>query len=80
MHQQEKILKVKTVHESEEEIEGNGVIKFKANNLVEGLELLVLETKTVQDGLDEEILNISKQLFPLNLTCHEQQVSICVEL
>ena len=59
MHQHEKILCAENINESEEEIEGNGVIKTKPNNLVERLELLILEIKSGQGGLDIEILNIS---------------------
>ena len=40
--------------------------------LVERLELLILETKAGHDGLYDEMLDISKQLFSMNIINQEQ--------
>ena len=42
------------------------------NGLVERLELLIIETKAVHDGLYDEMLDISKPLFSMNLINQEQ--------
>ena len=42
------------------------------NNLIQGPELLIRETKAGQDGLNDEMLNISKQLLSMNLISQEQ--------
>ena len=42
------------------------------NDLVERLELLILETKAGHDGLYDEMLDISKQLFSMNIISQEQ--------
>ena len=42
------------------------------NGLVERLELLILETKAVHDGLYDEMLDISKQLISMNNIIEEQ--------
>ena len=42
------------------------------NNLVERLEFLILETKAGHDGLYDEMLDISKQLFSMNIITQEQ--------
>ena len=42
------------------------------NGLVERLELLVLETKAGHDGLNDEMLDISKQLLSMNIINQEQ--------
>ena len=42
------------------------------NNLIERPELLILEMKAGQDGLNDEMLNISKQLLSINLISQEQ--------
>ena len=42
------------------------------NNLVERLELLILETKAGHDGLYDEMLDISKQLFSMSIINQEQ--------
>ena len=49
-----------TVYESGEEVEASGLSKADQNNLVERLELLILETKAGNDGLYDEMLDISK--------------------
>ena len=46
--------------------------KVNPNNLIEKLELLIRETKTGQDALYDEMLNISKQLLPMNIINQEQ--------
>ena len=47
-------------------------IVIDPNSLKERLELLVLETKAGHDGLYDEMLNISKQLLPMNIVNQEQ--------
>ena len=42
------------------------------NGLVERLELIILKTKTGHDGLYDEMLDISKQLFSKNIIDQEQ--------
>ena len=42
------------------------------NSLIERLELLLLETKAGQDGLYDEMLDISKQLLSMNIINQEQ--------
>ena len=42
------------------------------NSLIERLELLILETKAGHDGLNDEMLDISKQLLSMNLINQEQ--------
>ena len=42
------------------------------NSLIERLELLILETKAGHDGLNDEMLDISKQLLSLNTINQEQ--------
>ena len=42
------------------------------NNLVERLELIILKTKTGYDGLYDEMLKISKQLFSMKIINKEQ--------
>ena len=42
------------------------------NSLIEGLELLKLETKAEHDGLYDEMLDISKQLLSMNFINQEQ--------
>ena len=42
------------------------------SNLIEQLELLILETKAGHDGLYDEMLDISKQLFSMNTINQEQ--------
>ena len=61
-----------TVYESDEEVKASGLIKGDPNNLVERLELLILETKAVHDGLYDEMLDISKQLLSMNIINQEQ--------
>ena len=47
------------------------------NNLVERLKLLILETKAGHDGLFDEMLDISKQLLPMNISNQEQLDNFC---
>ena len=42
------------------------------NSSIERLELLILETKAGQDGLYDEVLDISKQLLSMNIINQEQ--------
>ena len=42
------------------------------NNLVERLELLILETKAVHDGLYDEMRDISKQQLSMNIINQDQ--------
>ena len=42
------------------------------NGLVERLELLILETKAVHDGLYDEMLDISKQILSMKTINQEQ--------
>ena len=42
------------------------------NSLIEGLELLILETKAGHDGLHDEMLDISKQLLSMNIINQDQ--------
>ena len=42
------------------------------NSLIERLVLLILETKAGQDGLDDEMLDISKQLLSMNINNQDQ--------
>ena len=42
------------------------------NSLIEKLELLILETKAGHDGLNDEMLDISKQLLSMNIINQEQ--------
>ena len=70
----------KTDYETDKQIEASGLTKTDPskqqschlNGLVERLELLILETKAGQDGLYDEMLDISKQLLPMNFIIQEQ--------
>ena len=42
------------------------------NNLIERLKFLILETKADHDGLNDEVLNISKQILCMNIFSQEQ--------
>ena len=42
------------------------------NDLIERLKLLILESKAGHDGLYDEMLNISKQLFSMNIINQKQ--------
>ena len=65
-----------TVHdtneEEEEEVKASGLTKTDPNSLVERLELLILGTKAGHGGLYDEMLDISKQLFSMNIINQEQ--------
>ena len=57
-----------------------GLTKVKLNNnscnfadsFIERLQLHILETKAVHDGIYDEMLNRSKQLLSMNIFNHEQ--------
>ena len=53
------------------DIFGSG-LNGNPNNLVERLELLKLETKAGDDGLYDEMLDISKQLLSMNIINQNQ--------
>ena len=57
--------------EVRDDIFGKGLIG-NPKNLVEGLELLILETKAGHDGLYDEMLDISKQLLSMNIINQDQ--------
>ena len=67
-------------NEEEEKIKASGLTKTDPTNqrschlngLVERLELLILETKAGDDGLYDEMLDISKQLLSMNFINQEQ--------
>ena len=69
-----------TDYETGKQIEASGLTKTDPNNqrsfhligLVEGLELLILETKAGHDGLYDEMIDISKQLLSMNIINQEQ--------
>ena len=63
---------VETDYETDKQIEASCLSKADPNNLIERLELLLLETKTDHDGLYDEMLDISKQLLPMNIINQEQ--------
>ena len=51
-----------------DDVYGSGLnSKANPNSLIERLDLLTLETKPGHDGLDDEMLDISKQLFSMNI-------------
>ena len=52
-----------TDYETDKQIEASGLTKTDPNNLIERLELLILETRAGHDGLYDEMLDISKQLY-----------------
>ena len=52
---------------TDKQIEAGGLSKGDPNNSVERLELIIIGTKTGQDGLSDEILNISKQLLSMKI-------------
>ena len=62
---------IKPIMEVRDDIFGRG-LNGNPNNLVERLELLILETKAGQDGLYDEMLDISKQLLSMNIINQEQ--------
>ena len=61
-----------TDYETDKQIEASGLSKADPNNLIERLELLILETKAVHDGLYDEMLDISKQLLSMIIINQEQ--------
>ena len=70
-----------TDYETDKQIEASGLSKADQrschhyadqNNQVERLELLILRTKAGHDGLYDEMLDISKQLFYMNIINQEQ--------
>ena len=62
---------VKRIMEVRDDIFDRG-LNGNPNNLVERLELLILETKAGHDGLYDEMLDISKQLFSMNIINQNQ--------
>ena len=54
------------------QIEASDLNSIDPNSLIERLELLILETKAGQDGLYDEMLDISKQLLTMNIINQEQ--------
>ena len=62
---------IKRIMEVRDDIFGRG-LNGNPNNLVERLELLILETKAVDDGLYDEMLDISKQLLSMNIINQDQ--------
>ena len=69
-----------THYETDKQIEASGLTKTDPNNqrschlngLVERLEFLILETKAGHDGLNDEMLDISRQLLSMNIINQEQ--------
>ena len=62
---------IKRIMEVRDDIFGRE-LNENPNNLVERLELLILETKAVHDGLYDEMLDISKQLLSMNIINQDQ--------
>ena len=64
---------IKRIIGVKDDVNGRG-LKSNPNpiNLIERLELLILEKKAGNDGLYDEMLDISKQLLSLNIINHEQ--------
>ena len=62
---------IKRIMEVRDDVFGRG-LNGNPNNLVERLELLILETKAGHDGLNDEMLDISKQLLSMNIINQEQ--------
>ena len=62
---------IKRIMQVRDDIFGRG-LNGNPNNLVERLELLILETKAGQDGLYDEMLDISKQLLSMNFVNQNQ--------
>ena len=62
---------IKRIMEVRDDIFGRG-LNGNPNNLVERLELLILETKAGHDGLNDEMLDISKQLLSMNIINQNQ--------
>ena len=69
-----------TEYETDKQIEASGLTKTEPNNqrschlngLVERLEVLILKTKAGHDGLYDEMLDLSRQLFSMNFINQEQ--------
>ena len=62
---------IKRIMGVRDDIFGRG-LNGNPNNLVERLELLILETKAVHDGLYDEMLDIFKQLLSMNIINQNQ--------
>ena len=62
---------IKRIMGAKVDVYGRG-LNSNPNNLIERLELLILETKAGQDGLYDEMLDISKQLLSMNIINQEQ--------
>ena len=62
---------IKRIMEVRDDIFDRG-LNGNPNNLEERLELLIQETKAGHDGLYDEMLDISKQLFSMNIISQNQ--------
>ena len=56
----------------DEEVKASGLSKANPDNLIERPELLILETKTSDNGLYDELFKISKQLLLMRIINQKQ--------
>ena len=61
-----------TDYETDKQIEASGLRNPNPNSLLERIELLILETKPGHDGLNDEMVNISKQILSMNIFNQKQ--------